>query len=315
MKNLMSFALIALSISWGRVSATAQPARGAAPAAGATPAPTAAPALAAKKLDPAPPLPAFDKTDPVKYGTQIAQYSEDFDGGWVDSYARTTVTQTDANGVSFSRKTRQMVREGQDGDKSILRFLSPADIRGVAVLNYAHPKGTDDSWLYLPASRRVRRISGANRTASFQGTEFSYEDLSRIFASQFDWKFLKEDTLAIDDAKLPVFHLEARPRYKATGYSKLELFINREQWRTERVIFYDRGGRLLKTLTYSHWKHFHDRRWRAALIEMQNHQTHGSTTIQLDPLLLDVARYDKEDGTHRDSLTDEQFTKRALETF
>jgi Outer membrane lipoprotein-sorting protein len=311
MKSLIGTSLLAVLIS-SASQPLAQPV--ARSAATSTPA-AASPAAPTKPADAAPPLPAFDKSDPVKYGTQIAQYSEDFDAGWVDSYARTTVTQTDANGVSFSRKTRQMIREGQDGDKSILRFLAPADIRGVAVLNYAHPKGTDDSWLYLPASRRVRRISGANRTASFQGTEFSYEDLSRIFASQFAWRFLKEETLTIGNAKLPVFHVEAKPRYKATGYAKLELFINREQWRTERVIFYDRGDRLLKTLTYSDWKHFHDRRWRATWIEMQNHQTHGSTTIRLDPLLLDVARYDKEDGTHRESLNDELFTKRALETF
>ncbi|MBK7538153.1 MAG: outer membrane lipoprotein-sorting protein [Myxococcales bacterium] len=295
--------------------AQAQPA--AAPArapAVATPA-AAAPAAGAAAITPPPRRPTFDPSDPVKYGTALAQYSEDFDAGWQDSYARTTVTQTEGGKVAFARKTRQIVLEGKDGDKSMLRFLSPADISGVAVLNYAHPKGTDDSWLYLPASRRVRRVSGASRTASFQGTEFSYEDLSRIFTSQFDWRFLEEKTLEIDGAKLPVYVLEAKPRYKATGYSKLLLHINRDLWRVERTIFHDRGGRLLKTLTYSRWKHFHQRWWRAGWIQMDNHQTRASTSIRLDPLLLTLSQYDKPGGGKPAPLTDEQFTKRALETF
>ncbi len=301
---------LALPLCLARSGADAQP-KAAAPPAAATVRPATA-----RPADAPPPLPAFDKSDPVKYGEALARYSEVYDAGWVDSYARTTVTQRDADGaVAFSRKTRQMIREGEDGDKSLLRFLSPADISGVAVLNYAHPRGTDDSWLYLPASRRVRRISGANRTASFQGTEFSFEDLSRIFADQFDWRFVKEDTLEIAGIRQPVYELEARPRYKATGYSKLHLFLHRQTFRAERTTFYDRGGRLLKTLTYSKWKHFHERRWRATWIEMQNHQTRGSTTIELDPLLLNVALYQKEDGSRRDGLSEEQFTKRALERF
>lgn len=302
----------------GAPAALSQPAppRPASAAPGGAGAPSAAPQpVADPGLAPAPPLPAFDKSDPVKYGTALAQYSEDFDAGWQDSYARTTVTQTEGGKVAFSRKTRQMVMEGKDGDKSMLRFLSPADISGVAVLNYAHPKGTDDSWLYLPASRRVRRVSGASRTASFQGSEFSYEDLSRIFTNQFDWRFVEERDLEIDGAKLPVYVLEAKPRYKATGYARLLLHVNRELWRVERTIFYDRGNRLLKTLTYSKWKHFHDRFWRATRIHMENHQTKATTTIALDPLLLTLSRYKDAGGAARKRLTDEQFTKRSLETF
>ncbi len=272
----------------------------------------AAPA-SAQPSDPAPPLPELDRSDPVAYGTALAQYAEDFDKGWYDSYARTTVTHTNAKGDRFVRKTRQMILESSEGDKSLLRFMAPADVRGVAVLNYAHPKGTDESWLYLPASRRVRRISGANRTASFLGTEFTYEDLSRIFTDQFDWKFLAEETITVNGAKIPVYRLEARPRYKATGYSKMILSLNRQHWRIEQNIFFDRAGRKLKTLTYRRWKQFHGRRWRATRIEMENHQTHASTSIDLEPLLLTLARYRTKDGKARRSLEEKQFTRRALE--
>ena len=52
----------------------------------------------------------------------------------------------------------------------------------------------DDTWVYLPDLRRVRRISTAQRTDSVQGTDFTMDDL-RSFAGippQYMWECLGE---------------------------------------------------------------------------------------------------------------------------
>lgn len=275
---------------------------------------SAAPGALAQGLPPVPPEPKFDKSDPVKYGTSLAKYAEARDAGWIDSYSKSKMTLTDARGDSVTRETRQLILEGQDGDKSIARFMSPAEIRGVAALTHEHPGGTDDSWLYLPSSRRVRRISGANRTSSFQGTEFTYEDLSSIDPDDYTWKHLGDDKLTVDGKQVEVYKLEAKPTYKNTGYSKLEIYMSKKLWRPERTVYYDKAGRKLKTLTQSRWQHIHKRYWRATVLEMTNHQTHKKTVIASSALFLNMALYKGKNGKPRKNLTAAQFTRQALES-
>lgn len=258
---------------------------------------------------PVPPVPRFDSKDPARYGKALAYYLDARDEGWRDTYAKATMTLISARGDKVSREVVITTLEQKEGNKSIIRFNSPADIRGIAALIHEHPGGIDDTWLYVPASRRTRRISGANRTASFQGSEFTYEDLSRTVVENYDWKFLEMGTVG----KEPVYKLEARPRYKDTGYSRLVVYIHRDHWRSEKVDYYDKAGKLLKTLTESKWKEFHGRFWRGATMTMTNHQTKKATRIDMTAMYVNLALYKRRDGSRRDNLLPDQFTKRALE--
>ena len=228
---------------------------------------------------PIPPEPTFPTGDAGARGHAIAKHADAYDSGWVDQYLQARMTLIDARGEEVVRDTRGMTLEGNAGDKALVRFMSPADIRGVAALIHEHPQTADDTWLYLPATRRVRRIAGANRTASFQGTEFTYEDLSSLIVERYDWRFLRETTITVDGKQESVYELEARPNYPDTGYSKLVLTINRDNFRVSRVEFYDKSGERLKTLSASKWKVYHGRFHRPLKLDMQNHQTGKSTEL------------------------------------
>jgi hypothetical protein len=247
------------------------------------------------------------------YGRQLAEYMDKFNSGWVDQYFKARMTLHDARGDKVVRAITQQVLEGSRGDKSLVRFLSPAEIRGVAALVHERPRATDDSWLYLPSSRRVRRISGANRTASFQGTEFTYEDLSSLIIDKYRWKHLKDTSVRSDGKSARAFVLEARPTYADTGYSRLQVYVNQQNWRVERIEFFDKGKRKLKTLRYSSWTHLHNRFWRARRLEMANHQTKKRTVIEIGALFVDLSRYPKKNGKSRDNLSAAQFSRAALE--
>ncbi len=75
-----------------------------------------------------------------------------------------------------------------DGDKSLFVFDEPRDVQGTAFLIHAHREDADDQWLYLPALKRVKRISSANRSGSFMGSEFAYEDMTAQEVEKFTYR-------------------------------------------------------------------------------------------------------------------------------
>ncbi len=264
---------------------------------------------------PVPKQPEFDKSSPEKHGMAIAEYADLFDSGWKDEVLQGRMTLFDAGGDSVERRFSRMVYErAKEGDKLIIRFLAPAEIKGVSALTFENPGGSDDNWLYLPSTKRVRRISGANNTASFQGTEFTYEDLANLDPSEYEWRLFGEEDLVRGEETTPVFRLEARPTYKDTGYQRLTVYLHRERWTQERIEYFDKSGTLLKTRDSGDWKQFHDRFWRASKIEMKNHQTEKRTVLVTEKQFLDVARYKSaKTGKWRSNLPESMFTTRSLE--
>ncbi|MFT4539571.1 MAG: hypothetical protein ACI835_002018 [Planctomycetota bacterium] len=262
-----------------------------------------------------PAAPDFTTDDPRAYGLQIASYADIYDRGWTDEVSQGVMTLFGADGDSVRRTFTRMVYERPaDGDKLLIKFMSPADIRGVTALTHEHPGSSDDNWLYLPANKRVRRISGANNTASFQGTEFTYEDLSNIDPSEYEWRFVQETDLARGDTQIPVYQLDANPTYKDTGYSRIVVYYNRDNFRQERIEYFDKAGIKLKVRDGSDWHQLHGRFWRAHDIEMKNMQTGKRTTLVQEKEYLNLSLYkSSKTGEPRENLTEERFTTRAIE--
>jgi len=186
---------------------------------------------------------------------------------------------------------------GKEGDKTLIVFTAPPDIRGTGLLTHQNKGGDDDQWLYLPALRRVRRIASANRTGSFVGSEFTYEDLVPLDLDRYAFKYLRDD--AVGEAK--VWVVEGTPRFKDSGYSRLELFVDRESYQTLQINFYDRRGELLKTARFEDWTKADGKWWRARLVRMENLQTRRSTALETQQVKVGAG------------LSAGDFTTRALE--
>lgn len=262
---------------------------------------------------PIPAQPEFPKSPPEARGLAIAKYAEKYDSQWKDQYSIGKLTLYDAKGDAVVRSILQMFLEDDKGDKSIIRFRSPVEIKGVAALTHEHSDAPDDSWLYLPSSKRTRRISGANKTASFQGTEFTYEDLASRAVVKYEWKFLGEEDVVRGKYRAPCYKVEAKPNYKNTAYSRLVLYFQKTRWRVEKMELYDKAGRLLKIMTNGGWKRVHGRFWRATQVEMKNVQTKKRTVIKLKTLLVNLSLYKDKKGNPRKNLTEKNFTTRSLE--
>ena len=149
-------------------------------------------ALAAAVATPAP-AHAQDDT-PEEVGLKIAENARAREEGFGNFTAQQVMLLRNKQGQESRRQLRVQVLEvSDDGDRSLFVFDEPRDVQGTAFLVHAHRDDSNDQWLYLPALRRVKRISSANRSGSFMGSEFAYEDLTPQEVEKFTYRYLRDE--------------------------------------------------------------------------------------------------------------------------
>lgn len=212
----------------------------------------------------------------VEKGQAIALEAERRDSGFSDYSAKLKMILRNAHGDQSTRELRsRFLEQENDGDKSLVIFDHPRDVNGTAFLTFSHVDGDDDQWLYLPALKRVKRISSSNKSGPFMGSEFAYEDISSQEFEEFTYRFLREEVLAGEKT----FVIERIPTHRKSGYTRQEVWIDQTEYRTLKIVYYDRKGDLLKTLVQSEFEQFLGQYWRPQTMRMHNHQTGKSTDL------------------------------------
>ena len=228
-------------------------------------------------------------------GLEIAKAADLADQGFVSTIVELKMTLKNKNGQTSERSLSNRILElTEDGDKSLIVFNSPKDVKGTATLTYTHKIGADDQWLYLPSIKRVKRISSNNKSGPFVGSEFAYEDLSSQEVEKYTYKFLK--------AEGALLFVEQDPVDPKSGYTRRIATYNKDKgYRLEKVEFYDRKNALLKTLTYSDYQLYKNKFWRAGSMNMVNHQSNKETLLNFSDYQFDA------------DLSDDDFTQVALQ--
>lgn len=127
-------------------------------------------------------------------GLAIAEETKRRDTGYGDFSTVATMTLKNAQGQTSVRKmTVQTLEVPSVGEKSLIVFLEPADTRDTALLSYSYIEESDDQWIYLPSMRRTRRIASGNKSGSFVGSEFSYEDISPQQVEKYTYNYLRDE--------------------------------------------------------------------------------------------------------------------------
>lgn len=223
----------------------------------------------------APPLIAHSAT-PEEIGLQIAREARAQGKGFGNFTARQTMILRNRQGQESQRQLRFRVIEMEgDGDRSMFVFDEPRDVKGTALLVHAHVEEDDDQWLYLPALKRVKRISSSNRSGSFMGSEFAYEDMSPQEVEKFTWRYLRDEPCK----ELTCTVSERIPTDKKSGYSRQLVWRDKDHLRIHKVEYYDRKNEHLKTLTLENYQQFLERYWYAEEMTMVNHQTGKSSVL------------------------------------
>lgn len=209
-------------------------------------------------------------------GLAIAKEADRRDTGWGDWRAEVEMILKNAQGQTSQRKMKMRSLEyPADGDKTIIVFNWPKDIDGTALLTLTHKTGDDDQWLFLPALKRIKRISSSNKSGSFVGSEFSYEDLSSQEVEKYTYKFLREEKCG----SLTCFVSERYPVAENSGYTRQIVWTDKSEYRVQKIVYYDRKSSKLKTLVFSGYQQYLGKFWRAAKLTMVNHQSGKSTVL------------------------------------
>jgi predicted RND superfamily exporter protein len=217
-------------------------------------------------------------------GLRIAREADRRDSGWRSSVVDVRMTLTNAHGQTSERRMRSaMLEVSGDGDRTLVGFDEPADVKGSAVLTYSHGSAPDDQWLYLPAVRRVKRIASSNKAGPFMGSEFAFEDLASQEVEKYTYRLVGVDTLD----GLSAFVVERDPVDPKSGYTRQRVWYEQQHYRPLRVDYYDRKDALLKTLTYERYQAY-GAFWRARAQAMVNHQTGKRTRVEFGEFRLDA---------------------------
>ncbi|MCK5872242.1 MAG: outer membrane lipoprotein-sorting protein [Methylococcales bacterium] len=221
-------------------------------------------------------------TTPVKektleqQGLEIITEVDKRDTGFEDTKATLVMKLTNRSGAESLRSldinTLEMIGEG---DKSLTVFKSPRDIKGTAFLSFTHALVPDEQWLYLPALKRVKRISSSNKSGPFLGSEYAFEDLTSFEVAKYRYKYLGDRTIEGVDC----FLVALTPKYKHSGYTREQVWIDKSRYIPIKIDYYDRKYTLLKTQEFKDYQQYLNQYWRANEQVMSNHQTGKTTTL------------------------------------
>ncbi|TNE38568.1 MAG: outer membrane lipoprotein-sorting protein [Alphaproteobacteria bacterium] len=219
-------------------------------------------------------------------GFEIAAKSDRSDRGFGSSEVEVRMILKNAAGKETERRlllSTYEVPSEEIGDKTLVKFTEPKDIRDTALLSFAHILEPDHQWLFLPSVKRVKRISTANKSGPFVGSEFSFEDMTGQELNKYDYKQLESAACG----EFQCFRLERTPRYEGSAYSSQIAWVDSEHYQIRKVEYFDRKGDPLKVLRYEDFKLYHGKFWRPHSMKMENLQTGKSTELVFDQFNFD----------------------------
>lgn len=195
-----------------------------------------------------------------------------------------------------TEKRWQFARIGSFGEsKSVLRFLAPPLVKGVALLIHNHPDRASDQWMWTPELNRDRRIALQDRSTRFFGTDFSFEDLEERDVNQFDYKLLGEPTLNGQAC----YQIESIPKQSRTSqYAKTVIWVRKDILLPVQFEMYVKTE-LVKRMVHRRIEQVQNI-WSTLELEMSDLRKKSRTVMKSEKLRYDVA------------MSDEQFTLQAL---
>ena len=212
------------------------------------------------------------------------------------------LTLIDKAGKSRVREVASYEMKDGTTKKGVMVFRSPKDVAGVSYLSFDYPDNADgsvkdsDSWLYLPAMKKVRRVSGSSKDDDFQGTDFTYDDIGERSLGKDTFAILGEEAVDGNDCWI----LEYKAKDTSAKISRRVLWIDKASYVVRKGEHYDRTGNLKKKLVCENIELI-DGYWTTQKMTMENVQT-GHKTV-----------YENKDVKYDSSVDANYFTVSALE--
>ena len=214
-------------------------------------------------------------------GYEIAWRADAVDKGETSSYTA-TMTLTNRKGESRVREIFMRSKDYGDVKKSVIVFARPKDVAGVSYLSHDYPDNDDgtkkdsDSWLYMPAMKKVRRISGSGKDDDFMGTDFTYADMGDRGLTKDTFTLLGEDT--VDG--IACWMVESVAKDKSEKTQRRVIWYGKENYKVVKGEYYDKQNTLTRVLSCSGITKI-DGIWTVGKMFMRNVKTDHTTLLEL----------------------------------
>jgi hypothetical protein len=191
---------------------------------------------------------------------------------------------------------------GSNGDRTLIRFTYPNDIRDTAFLVWEHPDADDERFLFLPALGRVRRIAGEEKQESFVGSDLSYEDIGGRDISDYTWSFADQNSTwtAPDGTKAAAWSLESRARDRNAQYPRSVSLVLKERFVIVHAEAFNARNERAKVFDVKRLERV-DNIWSVMDLTVDNERDNTRTELTTTSL------------KHNVGLTETDFSRRQLE--
>ena len=149
---------------------------------------------------------------------------------------------------SGKKKIREMVMyfmNTEAGENTFIEFNLPADVKGTKFLTIGNDNGDDDQRLFLPALKRVRKISSSNKNGKFMGSDITYYDMETRNLEDFTYEILREDTVG----NRSCWVISSIPKDTDAPYSRVHSYISMDNYYCYKREMFDGNGKHIKTMT------------------------------------------------------------------
>ncbi len=231
----------------------------------------------------------------------VMQKADSVEKGDTGTYTA-VMTLTNKKGGVRVREVVCYMKDYGDTDKTVIVFRTPKDVAGVGYLMWEYEDAADgrekdaDRWLYMPAMKKIRRISGSGSGDDFMGTDFTYEDIGDRGLSKDTFVLLGTENVGGTECR----KVECTAKNANEKNPRRILWIRADNYLLQKAEFYDRQNNLQRTLTCSDIAMI-DGIWTTGKMFMENVQTGHSTLLEMKDVRYNV------------DIDDSLFTAAALE--
>lgn len=253
-----------------------------------------------------------DEIMQIKYHNKYSLFAHDY------KLPKSLIFYVEKSGFT---RTKEAIRErivlaGKNGVsyKDIIVLTEPTQAKGLAVLTwtYENPDRDQDTWLWIPSLKKIRKISASEADDSFMGSDFTVEEVSTRRFGDETYKLIGEKNFSgytfehtgeLKYKGTPCFVIEATSKKSPWYYSKRIVWIDKETGGNIFDEYYDANGKLFKTL-FREWAWYkpESKKYPMQLALEVKDLRSGHRTVILNP-----------DPDYDVGLSERDFTEKTLE--
>jgi hypothetical protein len=194
----------------------------------------------------------------------------------------------DAKGRERVRQTSMASKLFENGatEKRIIRFLSPAEVKGTGMLIYDYDERNDDIWIYMPALRKTRRIISNEKSKSFMGSEFSNADMSAPSLEDFNYTVTGSGFVQGTDCWIVEVIPLSEDIMDEVGYDRQLAWIGKQDFVFRKAEYFDEDGELFKQMISSDVRQMDPsgNKYIATRMEISNVQNGRKSIMTIDKI-------------------------------